>query len=99
MQKIRLYCITTNRKDLSYEEQVEQACLGGADAIQLRDNQLCAKDLFVTGKKLSEICKTYNVLFIVKDRPDVTLATDADGVHLGLEDIGIKDEYYKVSKG
>ncbi len=85
--KLQLYCITCKRTDISYEEQVEQACKGGADAIQFRDKTLSAREILETGKKLKEICQENKVLFLLNDRPDLALALDADGIHLGADDV------------
>jgi thiamine-phosphate pyrophosphorylase len=90
LQKIRLYAITMPRKDVSYEEQVEQACLGGVDAVQLRDKELSPKNLCILGAKLYDICRKHNVLFIINDRPDIALAINADGVHIGADDIPVE---------
>jgi len=84
---IRLYCITCRRTDLTYEEQVEQFCAGGADAVQFRDKQYSPREVLQTGQRLKEICHEKKVLFIINDRPDLALALDADGVHLGPDDI------------
>ena len=45
-REIKLLCITCPRDDISYEKQVEFACQGGADMIQLRDKKMSDKDLF-----------------------------------------------------
>lgn len=88
--KLNLYCITCKRTDISYEDQVEQACIGGADAVQFRDKSLSPRDILTLGQKLKEICRHRNVLFILNDRPDLALALDADGVHLGVDDIPLQ---------
>ncbi|MBN1622658.1 MAG: thiamine phosphate synthase [Endomicrobiales bacterium] len=87
---INLYCVTLKRDDLSYEEQVERACEGGADAVQLRDSDLPAKEIISLGKTLKNICHEKKVLFIVNDRPDLAVAIDCDGVHLGQDDISVE---------
>ncbi len=87
MFKIRLYCITCARNDMSYEEEVTQAIRGGADAIQFRDETLSDKRLLETGERLKSICHEKKVLFIVNNRPDIAVAIDSDGVHLGQDDL------------
>jgi thiamine-phosphate pyrophosphorylase len=87
MQKIRLYCSTCARQDIGYEDQVEQACEGGAEAIQFRAATLSAREILTVGVHLIDICRSRKVLFILADRPDLALALNADGVHLGPNDI------------
>ena len=67
------------------------AIKGGADIIQLRDKLLPTGELINIAKKISKLCREHKVLFIVNDRTDVALAADADGVHLGKDDIPLKD--------
>jgi thiamine-phosphate pyrophosphorylase len=69
--------------------QSEQALDGGATAIQLRSKNSSSKDLYELGCQLREATKRYNALFIVNDRLDIALATHADGVHLGGDDLPI----------
>ena len=87
MPQLRLYCITCKRSDLSYEEQAERACLGGANAVQLRDNELSDVQLIEIGARLKDICSRHKALFILNNRPDLALAMDADGVHIGQDDL------------
>jgi thiamine-phosphate pyrophosphorylase len=90
LQKIKLYSITSYRTDLSIEDQVEQACQGGTDAVQLRDKTSSAKKIIDIAKRAAEICKKFNVLFFLNDRPDLAMHVGADGVHLGQDDAPIE---------
>jgi hydroxymethylpyrimidine kinase/phosphomethylpyrimidine kinase/thiamine-phosphate diphosphorylase len=63
------------------------ALAGGARVIQLRDKQSATPALLDTAKQIAAICRDAGALFIVNDRVDVALASDADGVHLGPEDM------------
>jgi thiamine-phosphate pyrophosphorylase len=83
----RLYVITTALAEISYERQVEEACRGGADIIQFRDKALSHKDRYEAAAKLRAICARYGTLFIVNDFLEVALASQADGVHLGQDDL------------
>lgn len=88
-KEINLLCITCYREDVSYEQQVELACQGGADMIQLRDKKMSDKDLFDLSVKLQQICSKYNVYFTVNNRIDITDISNADGVHLGQTDLPV----------
>src|SRR5690349_23448521 len=68
---------------------VRAACVGGADVVQLRDKTLLGGEALQVAKTLAAICREYGVLFIVNDRVDLALAAEADGVHLGQEDLPV----------
>ena len=87
MAKLRLIYITGKLDGLSFEEQVEQACKGGADAVRFACAGLSAREAMSLGARLKEICSAHKVLFLAESRPDIALALDADGVHLGTDDI------------
>jgi len=94
VKKIGKICIITDtqvQKKYSHIEIAKLAIKGGADIIQLRDKFLSTSELIDTAKKISLLCKKSNVIFLVNDRVDVALVSGADGVHLGQEDIPIKD--------
>ncbi len=66
-----------------------QAIRGGAKTIQLRDKVSYKRELLHTAQRLKELCIRNNVLFIINDHLDLALATDADGLHLGQNDLPI----------
>ena len=81
----RLYVVTGDRPDLA---EFLDAILGaGVDVIQLRKKEAEAGDLLRWGETFREAAQRHGALFIVNDRPDVAFALDADGVHLGQEDL------------
>ncbi len=80
-----LYLITTNSRDL--EEIVLQSLKAGVKIVQYREKLLNDMEKVSQAKCLASLCKKYNSLFIVNDRIDIALAVDADGIHLGQEDI------------
>jgi thiamine-phosphate pyrophosphorylase len=88
----RLYVITTPPAGgMTYEHMVAQACLGGADVIQFRDKALAQrKDRFDLAARLRAICQEHGALFIVNDYLEVAMACEADGVHLGQDDMETK---------
>jgi thiamine-phosphate pyrophosphorylase len=71
----------------SHEHVVREAIRGGATAIQLRDKRAGGRQLVEIGRALRRITRDAGVLFIVNDRVDVALAVEADGVHVGQEDM------------
>ncbi len=83
-----LYLITSNKKDLN--EIVLQALEAGIQIVQYREKVLNDNEKINQAKELASLCKRYQSLFIVNDRIDIALAVDADGIHLGQEDIPTK---------
>lgn len=65
---------------------VENALKAGCKIIQYREKNKSTKDMITEGKQLREICDG-RAIFLVDDRVDIALAVDADGVHIGQEDI------------
>jgi len=60
---------------------------GGARIIQLRDKQSKKRELLPVAQKLRELCSQADVLFIINDYLDLAMAVDADGLHVGQEDL------------
>ncbi len=80
------YSLSRGRSNM---EVVKEAIAGGADAIQLRDKGYTAKRLLQEALTLRDITREGGVPFIVNDRVDVALVVDADGVHIGQDDVPI----------
>ncbi len=87
--RLDLYVITDESLShgLSHVEIAKRAVEGGADAVQLRDKGMSGKGLVRCALEIREAMKNSGALFIVNDRLDVALASGADGVHLGQDDI------------
>jgi len=71
----------------SHIEVANQVIRGGAKTIQLRDKLRSKKELLFIAQQLRKLCTEHNVLFIMNDYLDLALAADADGVHLGQNDL------------
>ena len=84
-----LYVLTDPhiRPDRSAEQVVEAALQGGANIIQMRDKSLPTQELVELARRLCEMVHAAGKLFLVNDRVDIALASNADGVHLGPDDI------------
>ena len=68
---------------------LEKALQGGVDIVQYRDKVSSNKVMAKAGEPLFDICRKYRVPFIVNDRLDVALALDADGLHIGQDDMPV----------
>lgn len=86
-----LYICTdrTLMSSLTIEASVEQAILGGADVIQLRDKHASARELYNMACSVKKVTDTYHVPLIINDRVDIAAAVDAAGVHLGQSDMPV----------
>jgi hydroxymethylpyrimidine kinase/phosphomethylpyrimidine kinase/thiamine-phosphate diphosphorylase len=84
-----LYVLTDSdlRPDRSAEAIAQAALEGGAAVVQLRDKRLPTSELIPLARRICRRCRAAGALFLVNDRADVALASDADGVHLGPEDM------------
>lgn len=68
---------------------MEEALEGGATSIQLRMKEASTRTLIAVGREIRRLTRSYGALYFVDDRVDVALATDADGVQLGPEDMPV----------
>jgi thiamine-phosphate pyrophosphorylase len=85
---VKLYVlITQSACRRPWRETAEAAIRGGADALQLREKDLESGDLLHRAKALVMLCRNYNVLAIINDRPDIAVLSNADGVHVGQGDL------------
>jgi thiamine-phosphate pyrophosphorylase len=87
LRQSRLYLVTSPADNLL--GIVEAALEGGLTLVQYREKEADDLTRIRTAIKLRELCHRYNALLIVNDRVDIALAADADGVHLGQEDVSI----------
>lgn len=76
-----------NRHGLRAVEIAEAALAGGVTMLQYREKQLPIRELLDVGRELRRLCRQSAVPFLVNDRVDLAMLLDADGVHLGQEDM------------
>ena len=93
MKKIdtRLYFITdsTGFEETEFLRRVEEALEGGATILQLREKNKSTREYIALAEKVHTLTKKYNIPLIIDDRVDVALAVDAEGVHVGAEDMPV----------
>ncbi len=70
---------------------VREACEGGAQVIQLREKTIDDRRLLELAREVRRITRDCGALFIVNDRPDIAALAEADGVHLGQDDLPVYD--------
>ncbi|MCD2491662.1 thiamine phosphate synthase [Lacrimispora sp. NSJ-141] len=83
-----LYVIVDCRNGLSPIEEVLSA---GVDLLQLREKGLTSAEYLKRAKTVKALCRKYGTPFIVNDRIDIALLSDADGVHLGTDDVPVNE--------
>lgn len=82
-----IYLIT----DPAYEdEKCIEAIKAGVDIVQLREKDLSSKEFYQKALHYKQLCEKYNTKFIINDRLDIALAVDADGLHIGQNDLDIE---------
>lgn len=72
-------------------EIVRAAVKGGVSCVQLREKTCSTREFIAEARLLKQLLAADNVPLIINDRVDVALAVDADGVHLGQNDMAIED--------
>jgi thiamine-phosphate pyrophosphorylase len=87
---VRLYVlITESICKRPWLEAAEQAILGGADCLQLREKNLESGELLRRARAMVALCRKHHVISIINDRPDIALLAQADGVHVGQDDLPV----------
>lgn len=84
----RLYFITGEKNPL---EQVEAACRAGVWMIQLRMKEAPDEEVLAAAREAMKICRKWGSRLVINDRVQVAVATDADGVHVGKEDVSVPE--------
>jgi len=73
----------------STREIVERTIDGGVGVVQLREKDRTVRERYEMGREIRELCREAGVTFVVNDRVDLAQALDADGVHLGDDDLPV----------
>jgi thiamine-phosphate pyrophosphorylase len=85
LDKALLYLVCDTRSD----EFLEAALDGGVDIVQLRIKDAPDERVLEAAQRYRRLCTAAGALLIVNDRPDLALAADADGVHVGQDDVAV----------
>lgn len=92
-ETMRLYAVTDRtwlKPGEQLEQPVEELLKAGVTCVQLREKQAEDALILEEARILKELCGRYRVPLIINDRPDLAKAVKADGVHVGLSDMGIE---------
>jgi thiamine-phosphate pyrophosphorylase len=86
-------CFITDRKvsGLSYEDMTRKVLLKGVRWIQFREKETSRREIYQNAIRLRRLTKDYDAVFVVNDFPDIAMCSGADGVHLGQDDLPLKE--------
>jgi thiamine-phosphate pyrophosphorylase len=87
LRTARLYFVCDARPPGDLEALLRAALGGGADIVQLREKELGRGKIERAAETFRRVADTYSALFILNDDPDLARSCDADGVHLGQDDV------------
>lgn len=88
----RLYVLLDGQADeAQFDRLVSELVAAEVDLLQLRDKQLADRDLLCRARQLRRLTAGTRTLAIINDRPDIALLSNADGVHVGQEELTVKD--------
>ncbi|MBU62406.1 MAG: hypothetical protein CMI26_07885 [Opitutae bacterium] len=86
----RLQCLTTDSSDVSHVEQTRAFCVAGARWVQIRSKSLSFSEYLYAAQASASVCQEFKAVFIVNDSSEIALRAQADGVHLGSNDLSTK---------
>ena len=88
----RCYVLLDGRSsDEEFQRLAEGLIAAGVDVLQLRDKRLADRELIDRARCLRQLTRGTATLLVINDRPDFAALTQADGVHLGQEELSVKD--------
>jgi thiamine-phosphate pyrophosphorylase len=92
LEGVRLYVLlSASSCTAALDWTIAEAAAGGAQMVQLREKALTDRELVERARRVREWTRRAGVLFIVNDRPDVARLAGADGVHLGQDDLPVRE--------
>jgi thiamine-phosphate pyrophosphorylase len=89
LKEATLYLVTEPSENML--SQVEKALQGGIKIVQLREKNALGDEFLTKAKAMRELTLKHEALFIVNDRADIAILSDADGLHIGQDDMPIAE--------
>jgi thiamine-phosphate pyrophosphorylase len=87
LRTARLYFVCEARPPGDLEALLRAALTGGADIVQLREKELGRSEIERAAATFRRVADTFSALFILNDDPELARSCDADGVHVGQDDV------------
>jgi thiamine-phosphate pyrophosphorylase len=91
LRTARLYFVCDARPQTDLERLLRAALTGGADIVQLREKELGRVEIERAAETFRRVADTFSALFVVNDDPELARACDADGVHVGQDDVSAEE--------
>ncbi len=92
LQGARLYVLLTGSKcEATLDWVIAEAAAGGAHIVQLREKDKSDRELLERARQVRQWTRQAGVLFILNDRADIARLVEADGVHLGQDDLPVRE--------
>ncbi len=89
---VRLYVLVNGGPSVdAFRRLIERLISAGVSMIQLREKRLADRELLVRARLLSELTREGGTLLVINDRPDLAVLAGADGVHVGQDELTVKD--------
>jgi len=88
--RVRLYVVISSDLPAEVISLAARCVAGGVDCLQLRCKHLQDRPRLALGREFVRMCRAGGVLSVINDRADLAVACEADGVHLGLEDVSVE---------
>ncbi len=82
----------------SLYEQVESALKGGVTCVQLREKEMAEEEFLKEALEISALCRKYGVPFFINDNVEIAIKCQADGIHVGQEDMEASQVRKKVGE-
>lgn len=92
LENKKLYLVTNSDKfenEDDFLNAIASSLKGGVDILQFREKTMPANKILELGKKIKLLCSEYDTTFIINDRIDIAYVLQADGVHLGQDDMDV----------
>jgi thiamine-phosphate pyrophosphorylase len=91
LRTARLYFVCEARPQTDLETLLRAALTGGADIVQLREKELGRAEIERAAGTFRRVADTFSALFVLNDDPELARACDADGVHVGQDDVSAEE--------
>jgi thiamine-phosphate diphosphorylase len=94
-----LYLISdTSISNLTHREICRKALANGVKVIQIREKSMSKRELFKEAMYIRRLTQRHNAIFIINDYVDIAYLVDADGVHLGQDDLPLRETRRVIGK-
>lgn len=100
-EQLELYLVTDRKRTGQHRLawQVEQAVLGGVTIVQFREKEIDRDTEERLVGEVAMVCRKYGIPLIMNDSPEKALRYDLDGVHVGQDDVGVREARELLGEG